>query len=115
MKSFRWSKKAEAAAITLANGATRQQAADAACVGIATLYRWLKTPEFDQEVDRLTLITDTARTAQRVMLAKRMIRKIGDTTQKDLLDWLKFAQSETADMHLGLAKEYATKKDAEEK
>src|SRR4030095_11626755 len=92
---FRWSKKAEAAALALANGATREDAADMAGIGIATLYRWLQVPTFADEVDRLSFITDLARKSQRVRMAKRVVRKIGDTSKKDLLDWLKYVQSET--------------------
>ena len=102
MKVFRWSKKAELAAITLADGETREHAAIAAGIGEATLYRWLAIPEFAEEVDRLTFLTGIAHKAERLRLAKRVIRSFGEYTEKDLLDWIRYAQSETDGLKLEL-------------
>jgi len=95
MIGFKWSKKSETAAISLANGDTREQAAIAAGVGAATVYRWLQVPEFAEEVDRLTFLTGIAHKAERLRMAKRVIARLDIRTEKDLLDWLKYAQSET--------------------
>lgn len=71
-----------------------------------TLWRWKAEPEFDEEVDRLSLMVDIAGRAERLRIARRVIRqKVSDemvTTDKDLLDWLKFAQSETDGVKLDL-------------
>lgn len=104
MGHFRWTAKAEKAAVSLANGYTREEAAAEAEIARSTLYRWLAIPEFAEEVDRLTLMTDIASKAERLRIAKRVIRQIKLWTQKDLLDWLKYAQSETDGIKLDLTK-----------
>lgn len=83
------------AAQLLAEGGTREDVAKTAGVPERTLYRWLKHEEFKTEVDRLTLLTGMSWRAERVRLAKRIIAKKAEETGKDLLDWLKFVQSET--------------------
>lgn len=103
MAGFRWTKKATDAAIALANGETREQAAATAGIGERTLYRWLEEAEFAEEVDRLTFLTGIAAKAERVRLAKQVVAKIGFRTEKDLLDWLKYVQSETDGIKLDLA------------
>lgn len=103
MSAFQWSEKATQAAIALADGDTQAEAADKAGVSDRTLRRWLLMPEFAEEVDRLTFMTGVANKAARLRLAKRVIVKLGTTTEKDLLDWLKFAQSETDGIKLDLA------------
>jgi hypothetical protein len=100
---FRWTAKATAAALALAEGCTREHAASTAGIGVATLYRWLNNPLFGEEVERLTVITNLSRKAQRIMLAKRMVRKLGETTKRDLLDWLKYVAQETDGQSLGPA------------
>lgn len=96
---FHWTEKATKAALALAQGKTKVVAAKEASVHETTLYQWLRHPEFSAEVDRLTLITDYASRGERVRIAKRAVeaRMIGDHpfTKKDLLDWLKYIQSET--------------------
>lgn len=104
---FRWTPKATTAAMALAAGHTRKAAAAAAIIGEATLYRWLAHPAFAAEVDRLSVLVDIAGRAERLRIARRAIRsKVHDdgtvTTERDLLDWLKFAQSETDGLKLGL-------------
>lgn len=103
MAAFRWTKKAEQAAIALANGSTREDAAAIASIGERTLYNWLNLPEFSEEVDRLTFLTGIANKAERVRLAKRVITNLGITTEKDLLDWLRYVQSETTGIKLDFA------------
>jgi hypothetical protein len=69
--------------------------------------RWLDDPVFGAEVDRLTMMLDITSRAARVRLAKRIvnerIRGQKIETKRDLLDWLKFVQSETDGVRLGLA------------
>lgn len=107
MSSFNWSEKATAAAIALAQGYTQQEVADQAEVNKRTIQRWLDDIEFSAEVDRLSLMVGIASRAERLRLAMRVIRqktgKDGDLeTDKDTLDWLKFAQSETDGIKLDL-------------
>ena len=100
---FKWSTTRERAALALAEGKTqRDAAADAGC-GERTIRTWLSIPEFAEEVDRLTMLTGIAAKAERLRTAKRMIAKIGDNSERDLLDWLKFAASETDGIKLDLA------------
>lgn len=108
MSDFRWSEKATAAALALAEGKTRKEAAEAADITDRTLYRWLLIPEFSAEVDRLSVMTHIASRAERLRIAKRVVRQMVKddgtiATEKDLLDWLKFAQSETDGIKLDLA------------
>jgi transposase-like protein len=105
---FRWTEKATTAALALADGKTRVETAQEASIAESTLYRWLQEPEFSAEVDRLSLMTGIASRAERLRLAKRIIRqRVKDgapiRTDKDVLDWLKFAQSETDGIKLDLA------------
>jgi hypothetical protein len=102
MSQFRWTQKTTSAALALADGRTQQEASDIAGVNIRTIQRWLQLPEFSEEVDRLVFLTGIARKAERLKITKRIARNLGDTTEKDLLDWLKFAQSETDGVKLDL-------------
>lgn len=106
--AFRWTESATAAALALAEGQYRADAAKAADITERTLYRWLQNPEFSAEVDRLSLMTGIASRAERLRIAKRVIQqRVRDgapiRTDKDILDWLKFAQSETDGIKLDLA------------
>lgn len=98
-QGFRWTENRTKAALALAKGTTKVAAAKEAGVNEATVYAWLRDEEFSNEVDRLTLITDYAKRAERVRIGKRAVdaRMIGDhpLSKKDLLDWLKYIQSET--------------------
>lgn len=60
-----------------------------------TIRRWLDEAEFSEEVDRLTFMTGIANKAYRLRMAKQVIAKLRLKTDKDLLEWMKFAQSET--------------------
>ena len=85
--------------MSLADGKTRAEAAAIAAIGERTLYRWLLDPTFSEEVDRLTLMIGIATRAERMRLIKRLVaqRTKDDVIESkaDVLDWLKFAQSET--------------------
>lgn len=107
MSSFRWGRKQEIAAIALAGGDTQQQAGDKANISERTIQRWLKEPEFSEEVDRLTFLTGIAAKAERLRLAKRVISALNTNTEKDLLDWLKYVQGETDGVKLDIADLYA--------
>ena len=103
--AFAWTATREKAAIALANGYTQKEAAEIAEVTDRSIRNWLAEPEFIEEVDRLSLMTDIAARAERLRIAKRIIRQLQDSlvpTEKDLLDWLKYAQSETDGASIGL-------------
>jgi hypothetical protein len=95
----------------LAEGYTKAAVAKAQGLGERVLYTWQSAPEFSQEVDRLSVMVGIASRAGRLRIAHRLIRervteeKID--TDKDLLDWLKFAQSETDGVQSELASSLA--------
>lgn len=102
---FDWTKPREVVAIALANGHTQKVAADRAGVSRATVQRWVKHPDFQDEVDRLSLMVGIASRAGRLRAAKRIVREMLKKhvpTDKDLLDWLKYIQSETDGAKLNL-------------
>lgn len=105
---FKWSANKTKAALALANGATRDEAAVEASVTVRTIYGWLAVEEFSAEVDKLSLMVGVASRAERLRIAQRMakqrVRDDGTVeSDKDILDWLKFAQSETDGIKLDLA------------
>jgi transposase-like protein len=105
---FEWTQKRTSAALALARGLTREQVASDVGIVRKTLYNWTQQPEFAQEIDRLSSMIDISARAERMRIAMRAIRQKvkGETveTNRDLLDWLRFAQSETQGVNLGLAK-----------
>lgn len=103
-QGFQWTPPREAAAFALAEGKTREEAAAAAEVTERTIYTWLQHPDFSAEVDRLTMMTGIAVRAERLRQAKRIVAQLEGKTTKDLLEWLKYAQSETDGITLDLAK-----------
>lgn len=107
MSAFEWNPKKEKAALLLAKGHTQQETAKQIEVTDRTIRRWLEDIDFQAEIDRLSLMVDVAGRAERLRIAMRVVRqKVSDKyvlTDKDLLDWLKFAQSETDGIKLDLA------------
>jgi predicted transcriptional regulator len=108
MSAFTWNQKTTAAALALAIGKTQKEAGEEADVTERTIRRWLQEPDFSAEVDRLSLMTNISSRAERLRLAMRAVRQATDedgklTTKADVLDWLKFAQSETDGVKLDLA------------
>jgi uncharacterized protein YjcR len=98
MSGFEWNSKRSEAAIMLSQGHLTNEVADAIGVSDRTIRRWKADIEFSSEVDRLSLMTDIASRAERLRIAKRIVRDLSSKnrpTQKDLLEWLKYAQSET--------------------
>ena len=104
---FRWTEKRSAVAVALAEGGTQEEIARANGITDRAIRKWLAEPEFSMEVDRLSMMIGMANRAERLRLANRVIReKIrGELVQtdKDVLDWIKFAQSETDGINLNLA------------
>lgn len=105
--AIEWTEERTRAAIALAEGKTQKEAAAEVKVTDRTIRNWLSEPEFAEEVDRLSLMVGMASRAERIRLANRVIRqKVKDgvaETEKDLLDWVKFAQSETDGIKLDLS------------
>lgn len=105
---FCWNEQRSQAAVLLASGATRDEAADEVQVHRQTIFNWLKHPDFAAEIDRLSLMIGIASRAERLRLAMRVIKtKMKDgvlQSDKDALEWLKFAQSETDGVKLDLGK-----------
>lgn len=104
---FRWNSRREKAAMILAEGYTQGETANQIGCNKRTIERWCANVEFRAEVDRLSLMVGIASRAERLRLAMKVIRqKISREnalqTEKDLLDWLKFAQSETDGAKLDL-------------
>jgi len=105
ISGFEWNKKRELAAFSLATGETQKEAAEKAGVTERTIYNWLVYPEFSAEVDRLSLMIDIASKAERLRLARRVVRQKLDQevlSDKDLLDWLKFAREEVEGIRLDI-------------
>jgi hypothetical protein len=105
---FKWTPARATAALALASGKTRKEAAEEAEITERSIYLWLQEVEFSAEVDRLSVMIGIASRAERLRIAKRVVRQMvkdDETigTEKDLLDWLKFAQSETDGVKLDLA------------
>lgn len=105
---FEWNQQRETAAIALAEGKTQAEAGEEVGVTDRTIRLWLQNEYFAAEVDRLSLMLGAASRAERLRIAKRVIRGrlSGSTikTDKDLLEWLKYAQSETDGIKLDLGK-----------
>ena len=106
--AFEWTEERTRTAIALAEGKTQKEVAEDVSISDRTIRNWLAEPEFAEEVDRLSLMLGMASRAERLRLTNRVIRqKVKDgvaETEKDLLDWVKFAQSETDGIKLDLSK-----------
>lgn len=105
MSDFKWTSNKEKAVILLAQAHTQSEVADMIGVSRMTICRWLTNIEFVTERDRLSLMMGIASRAERLRIAMRVVKaktENGEVTEKDLLDWLKFAQSETDGVKLDL-------------
>jgi transcriptional regulator with XRE-family HTH domain len=95
MSDLKWTRRRSDAAVLLSKGYTQAEVASSLGITDRTIRRWLDNIEFSAEVDRLSVMVDLANRAERVRLAQRIVRRMGEQTNRDLLDWLKFVQSET--------------------
>jgi hypothetical protein len=112
MAGFKWNEKSTEAAILLSQGYTQKEVAEKTEAGLRTIERWVAAIDFSAEVDRLSLMVDIAGRAARLRMAMRLVRQRVDDegliqSEKDILDWLKFAQSETDGIKLDLTALYA--------
>jgi hypothetical protein len=109
MSVITWNKKQSNVAVDLAAGYSINEAAARNKVSERTIYRWKADIEFTAEVDRLSLMCGIASRAERVRLAKRRVREMeagGREKEKkpdNLLDWLKYVQSETDGVKLDIS------------
>ena len=109
MSQFKWNAKKSQAAVLLAEGYTINETADTVGVSEKTVDRWLGDIDFSLEVDKLSLMVGVASRAERLRIAKKMIRGLAKKqvpTHKDLLEWLKYAQGETDGIKLDLTPLY---------
>jgi len=101
MGEFKWTAKKRAAALILAKGYTEQETADTVGVSRRAVAYWKADNVFMLEVDKLTLLTGIALRAERLRIAARAVRQKAPEdeekvkTSRDLLDWIKYIQSET--------------------
>jgi hypothetical protein len=103
---FKWDKQKQDAAILLAQGYLIKETAAAVGKSTKTIDRWKQDDNFSAEIDRLSLMMGIASRAERLRIAKRVVRQKTQgeliLTDKDLLDWMKYAQSETDGVKLDL-------------
>lgn len=104
LSPFEWNEQRNLVVTDLAQGFTVDETATKFKINPRTIYRWKNHPDFIAEMDRLSLMVDIASRAERLRLAMKVVRKIGEKTEKDLLDWLKYAQGETDGVKLDLTK-----------
>lgn len=106
--AFDWDEQRCQAAICLAEGKTHKETAEEVESSDRTIRNWLQHPDFAAEVDRLSLMVDIASRAGRMRIAMKAIRQFIKEnkieTNRDVLEWLKFAQSETDGVKLDLGK-----------
>lgn len=105
---FKWTENKSQAAILLADGHTQVDVAKEIGVADRTVRTWMADEEFSAEVDRLTLMMGIASRAERLRLAKRVVRQMTAEdgtliTNKDLLEWMKLAQAETDGIKLDIS------------
>jgi hypothetical protein len=107
-RDFIWDERRTQAAMMLAQGEAKTAVSEELEIDRVTLYHWLEHPDFAAEVDRLSLMMHISSRAERLRIAMRVARARtqGEVpeTEKDLLDWLKFAQSETDGAKIDLSK-----------
>lgn len=108
MTEFQWTSKKTEAVILDAQGHTAREVAARVGVAQRTIERWRSDTTYMEERDRLSLMVGIAGRAERLRIAHRLIRQRVSAegvvlTDKDILDWLKFAQSETDGIKLDLA------------
>ena len=105
MSPFEWTPKRCEAVLLLAEGYSSEEVASRVNVSERTIWRWKADIEFSAELDRLSLMVGIASKAERLRIAKRMIRLLTQKqmpTHKDILEWLKYAQGETDGVKLDL-------------
>ncbi len=111
MAAFRWTKRREQVALLLAQGYNQRETSEQTGISQRTVRRWYSKLEFAMEVDRLTLLTGISTRAERMRIVMQVVRqRVAEAegtefvlSKKDILEWLKFAQSETDGAKLDLS------------
>lgn len=111
MAAFRWTKRREQVALLLAQGYNQRETSEQTGISQRTVRRWYSKLEFAMEVDRLTLLTGISTRAERMRIVMQVVRqriieeegKEFVLSKRDILEWLKLAQSETDGAKLDLA------------
>jgi hypothetical protein len=109
---FEWTDERVVAAKMLATGHTVKETAQEIGVSERTIYNWKATEEFDQEIDRLSVIIGVASKAHRMRILNRMIRSFikqnGDVELHDesLLDLLKEARMQSEGTRIDITSLY---------
>lgn len=89
-----------------AQGHLTKETAEAVLVSRPSIEQWKCDTVFSTQVDHLSWLIDIADRSERLRIAMRNVRdKVSDErleTKADLLDWLKYAQSEINGIKLNL-------------
>lgn len=88
------------AAELLAEGHSQRRVAEMMGLAPGTVARWMRSDNFRALVDELTVATGIAAKAERLRIAKQVIRQKMRSeawSKKDLLDWLKYTREETTE------------------
>lgn len=88
------------AAELLAEGHSQKAVAEMLQINPQTIARWLRNDSFRSLVDELTVATGIAQKAERLRIAKQVVRQkmlSQNWSKKDLLDWLKYIKEETTE------------------
>lgn len=111
---FIWNDLRSEVATMLAQGYEKTYIAEQVGISRITIYTWLKYPEFEEEVDRLSLMLGAASKAYRLRLINKAIRQFEEENGKlelngsTLLDYLKEARMQAEGVRLGIISELAT-------
>jgi len=88
------------AAELLADGHSHKEVSEMLDISITTLNRWIRNPDFQSLVDELTVASGLAQKAERIRIAKQVVKQKMQSdrwSKKDLLDWLEFIRDETTE------------------
>jgi len=88
------------AAELLAEGHSQRRVAEMLGLSPHTVARWKRNNDFQALVDELTAATGVAAKAERIRVAKQVVRqkmRSESWSKKDLLDWLRYIKEETAE------------------
>jgi hypothetical protein len=111
---FIWTEQRDRAAILLALGHNKAYVAKQVGISDRTVFNWLKEPQFEKEVDDLSLIMGSASKAYRARFINQAILQFKDKEGKldlegtTLLDWLKEARMNAEGVKLGIVSELAS-------
>jgi len=88
------------AAELLAEGHNQKRVAEMLSLHPHTITRWKRNNDFQALIDELSAATGAASKAERIRIAKRVVRQKMQSeswSKKDLLDWLRYIREETVE------------------